>query len=220
MDLGFWDVVSMLALTLVVGVIGRVLTPRDAFRHMEGWKSWLVSIGLGLVATVLGYLFFSALLPFGDDDVLDWGGIFGALVFAVPVVLIASAVARKVGGKEQASQPPAPVAPAVPAAPVAPAVPAAPVTPAVPAAGGVAAAGAAVAGAAAVPGADAFGGADAITPQAPAFDAVAEAPVSDAVAEAPAFDATPDVTPVSEPVEPIAADLPDEGFEAPAAPGA
>jgi hypothetical protein len=57
---------------------------------MSGPKSWGISLGLGLVAALLGYWFFTVLLGIGDEDKFDWGGVIGALVFAVPVVAGAS----------------------------------------------------------------------------------------------------------------------------------
>jgi uncharacterized membrane protein YeaQ/YmgE (transglycosylase-associated protein family) len=91
-----WNIIMVLALGLVVGALGRMLTPNDAFNKMEGWRSWLVSIGLGLIAALLGYWFFTGLLGIGDTDKFDWGGIIGALVFAVPVVWIASFIFKRV----------------------------------------------------------------------------------------------------------------------------
>jgi len=93
MDLG--SIFAALALGLVVGVFGRMLTPGDAFNQMSGPKSWTISISLGLLSALLGYWFFTSLLGIGDEDTFDWGGILGAFVFAVPVVLAASWVVKK-----------------------------------------------------------------------------------------------------------------------------
>lgn len=91
----FWSIVSVLALGMFCGVVGRMLTPGDAFRSMSGPKSWAVSLGLGLVSALLGYWFFTVVLGIGDEDKFDWGGVLGALVFAVPVVLVASWIVRR-----------------------------------------------------------------------------------------------------------------------------
>lgn len=91
----FGSVLAALALGLVVGVFGRMFTPGDVFSQMSGPKSWGISIGLGLISALLGYWFFTSLLGIGDENKFDWGGILGAFVFAVPVVLIASFVIKR-----------------------------------------------------------------------------------------------------------------------------
>jgi uncharacterized membrane protein YeaQ/YmgE (transglycosylase-associated protein family) len=92
----FWSIVSILALGLVAGVIARMLVPNDAFHTMSGWRSWLVSIVIGLLGALLGYWFFG-LLGIGDDEAFDWGGLIGAVIFAVILTAIFSAVMRRRG---------------------------------------------------------------------------------------------------------------------------
>jgi uncharacterized membrane protein YeaQ/YmgE (transglycosylase-associated protein family) len=74
---------------LVAGVIGRVLTPNDVFRQMSGPASWGVSILLGLAGAMLGYVIFTLGLGIGDDDIFDWGSIFGAVIGAIVVISLA-----------------------------------------------------------------------------------------------------------------------------------
>ena len=87
-DLG--SLIAALALGFFCGVVARVLVPNDAFRTMSGWQSWLVSTGLGLVGALIGYWFFTGLLGIGDEDKFDWGGVIGALIGSVIVVVVAS----------------------------------------------------------------------------------------------------------------------------------
>jgi len=84
-----------LLLGLFCGVIARMLIPGDAFRHMSGPASWLVSIGLGLLGAVVGYLIFTVVLGIGDTDVFDWGGVFSALIGTLIVVPIAGWLLRR-----------------------------------------------------------------------------------------------------------------------------
>jgi uncharacterized membrane protein YeaQ/YmgE (transglycosylase-associated protein family) len=91
-------VIGALILGLVAGIIGRALVPNDAFSHMSGPSSWLVSIVLGLVGAFVGYLIFTSLLGIGDDDAFDLGGILSAIIGVVIVLLIAGAVMRRTGG--------------------------------------------------------------------------------------------------------------------------
>ena len=93
MDLG--SLIAALALGLVCGAIARALVPNDAFEGMEGWKSWAVSTVLGLAGALVGYWIFTGLLGIGDEDKFDWGGLVGALIGSIVVVLVASALLRR-----------------------------------------------------------------------------------------------------------------------------
>jgi len=88
MDLG--SLIAALALGLVAGALARALVPNDAFNAMSGWKSWATSTALGLLGALVGYWFFTGVLGIGDDDKFDWGGIIGALIGAILVVIVAS----------------------------------------------------------------------------------------------------------------------------------
>ena len=90
--------IGALLFGLVAGVIGRALVPNDVFKNLEGPKSWLASIALGLVGAAVGWLIFTAGLGIGDDDVFDWGGILSALIGVIIVLLLAGFLARRAGG--------------------------------------------------------------------------------------------------------------------------
>lgn len=100
MDIG--SLIAALALGLVCGAIGRALVPNDAFEHMQGWQSWAVSTVLGLLGALVGYWVFTGLLGIGDDDKFDWGGIIGAVIGAIIVVAVASALLRRTGRHSRA----------------------------------------------------------------------------------------------------------------------
>jgi uncharacterized membrane protein YeaQ/YmgE (transglycosylase-associated protein family) len=86
--------IGALILGLVAGAIGRALIPNDAFEHMHGPASWLVSIVLGLVGAFVGYLIFTRGLGIGDDDAFDLGGILSAIIGVVIVLLLANLLLR------------------------------------------------------------------------------------------------------------------------------
>jgi hypothetical protein len=81
-------------LGLFCGAVARMLVPGDAFRHLRGPVSWLVSLGLGLAGALLGYVIFTLGLGIGDSDIFDWGGVLGALIGTVIVVGIATVILR------------------------------------------------------------------------------------------------------------------------------
>ena len=83
-------------LGLVAGFVGRALIPNDAFEDIEGPKSWLLSVVLGLVGAFVGYLIFTRALGIGDDDAFDLGGILSAIIGVVIVLLITTLVLRRV----------------------------------------------------------------------------------------------------------------------------
>jgi uncharacterized membrane protein YeaQ/YmgE (transglycosylase-associated protein family) len=89
--------IGALLLGFVAGFIGRALVPNDVFHHLEGPKSWLASIVLGLVGAAVGWAIFTALLGIGDEDVFDWGGILSALIGVIIVLLLAGFVVRRAG---------------------------------------------------------------------------------------------------------------------------
>ena len=87
--------IGALLFGLVAGFIGRALVPNDIFQNMEGPRSWLVSIVLGLVGAAVGWLIFTGLLGIGDEDVFDLGGILSALIGVILVLLLFGWVARR-----------------------------------------------------------------------------------------------------------------------------
>jgi uncharacterized membrane protein YeaQ/YmgE (transglycosylase-associated protein family) len=90
--------IGALILGLVAGFVGRALVPNDVFEGMRGPKSWLVSIALGLVGAVVGWLIFTAGLGIGDTDVFDLGGLLSALIGVIIVLVVANFVVRRTGG--------------------------------------------------------------------------------------------------------------------------
>ena len=86
--------IGALLVGFVAGVIGRVLMPGDPFEHMAGPRSWGVSLLVGLGGALLGFLIFTVGLGIGDTDVFDWGGIVGAIIGVIIVLVVARWVIR------------------------------------------------------------------------------------------------------------------------------
>ncbi len=91
--------IGALLLGLVAGFIGRAIVPNDVLEGMEGPRSWLASMVLGLVGAAVGWLIFTAGFGIGDTDVFDWGGILSALIGVILVLLAAGLVVRRAGGR-------------------------------------------------------------------------------------------------------------------------
>ena len=82
-----------------------MLTPGDIFRKMSGPKSWGVSLLIGFAGAALGYLIFTVGLGIGDTHVFDFGGIIGAIIGSIIVLLIVGFVARRGQGSHAAAPP-------------------------------------------------------------------------------------------------------------------
>jgi uncharacterized membrane protein YeaQ/YmgE (transglycosylase-associated protein family) len=87
--------IGALLLGLFCGVVARMLVPGDAFQNMDGPVSWVLSIILGLVGALVGYLIFTLALGIGDTDIFDWGGVLSALIGTILVVAIVSWIWRR-----------------------------------------------------------------------------------------------------------------------------
>ena len=88
--------VGAIILGIVAGAVARLLIPNDAFENIEGWKSFLLTLVLGLVGALVGYGIFRA-IGIGDNDIFDLGGIIGAIIGSIIVLLIASWAIRRMG---------------------------------------------------------------------------------------------------------------------------
>jgi uncharacterized membrane protein YeaQ/YmgE (transglycosylase-associated protein family) len=94
--------IGALILGLFAGAVGRAIVPNDVFEGIHGPRSWLLSIVLGLAGAALGWAIFTAGLGIGDTDMFDWGGVLGALIGVVIVLLLAGFLARRMGGSQGA----------------------------------------------------------------------------------------------------------------------
>ena len=73
--------IGALILGLVAGFIAKLLVPgRDP-------GGFFVTILIGLVGAFVGWLIFTQALGIGDDDIFDLGGLVGAIVGSVLVLI-------------------------------------------------------------------------------------------------------------------------------------
>jgi uncharacterized membrane protein YeaQ/YmgE (transglycosylase-associated protein family) len=96
--------IGALILGLVAGGVARLVIPNDAFEHVEGWKSWLATVLLGLVGALVGWLIFTGLFGIGDTDVFDLGGLIGAIIGSILVLLAVGWVLRRTGRVSRSSR--------------------------------------------------------------------------------------------------------------------
>jgi uncharacterized membrane protein YeaQ/YmgE (transglycosylase-associated protein family) len=89
--------IGALILGLAAGAVARLVIPNDAFEQLEGWKSWLATVLLGLVGALVGWLIFTGLFGIGDTDVFDLGGIIGAVIGSILVLLLVGWFLRRTG---------------------------------------------------------------------------------------------------------------------------
>ena len=92
--------IGAILLGLVAGTIGRMLVP-DMWSEVSGPKSWLFSLGLGLGGALVGYLIFTRALGIGDSDVLDFGGVIGAIIGVIILLPFVGIIARMAGIKKK-----------------------------------------------------------------------------------------------------------------------
>jgi uncharacterized membrane protein YeaQ/YmgE (transglycosylase-associated protein family) len=92
-------VIGAILLGLAAGIIGRILVP-DVWSGLSGPKSWLFSLLLGLAGALLGYLIFTVALGIGDDEIFDFGGIFGAIIGVIILLPFVGIATRFFGGRE------------------------------------------------------------------------------------------------------------------------
>lgn len=73
--------IGAIILGLVAGFIAKLLVPgRDP-------GGFFATIGIGLAGALVGYVIFTKALGIGDDDIFDLGGLLGAIVGSVIVLL-------------------------------------------------------------------------------------------------------------------------------------
>ena len=84
--------IGALLLGLFCGIVARILVPGDVFRQLSGPLSWLISLALGLLGALIGYLIFTVGFGIGDTSIFDWGGVLSALIGTVIVLVIATLV--------------------------------------------------------------------------------------------------------------------------------
>ena len=83
------NIIAAILIGIVAGYLGRLLLPgRDPMGFVQ-------TVIFGIIGALVGYFLFTFLLGIGDEDKFDFGGIIGAIVGTIIVLLIWRAVAGR-----------------------------------------------------------------------------------------------------------------------------
>jgi uncharacterized membrane protein YeaQ/YmgE (transglycosylase-associated protein family) len=90
------EIIAAIVIGIIAGYLGRALLPGDDS------MGFVATVVVGVVGALLGWVLFTYLLGIGDKDKFDLGGIIGAIVGTMIVLLILRAV-RGRGGSTRGS---------------------------------------------------------------------------------------------------------------------
>ena len=80
------EIIAAIVIGIIAGYIGRALLPGDDS------MGFVATVIVGIVGALIGWVLFTYLLGIGDDDKFDLGGVIGAIVGTMVVLLILRAV--------------------------------------------------------------------------------------------------------------------------------
>jgi uncharacterized membrane protein YeaQ/YmgE (transglycosylase-associated protein family) len=76
------EIIAAIVIGIIAGYIGRALLPG---KDSMGFAATVV---VGIVGALVGWVLFTYLLGIGDDDKFDLGGVIGAIVGTMIVLII------------------------------------------------------------------------------------------------------------------------------------
>ena len=86
------NIIAAIVIGVIAGYLGRLLLPG---RDPMGFVGTVVA---GILGALLGYFLFTSVLGIGDTDKFDLGGILGAIVGTMIVLLIWRMITSRTGG--------------------------------------------------------------------------------------------------------------------------
>ena len=90
--------IGAIILGLVAGYVAKLLLPGD------DPGGFFVTILLGLAGSLIGFFIFTELLGIGDSDIFDLGGLIGAIIGTMLLLLIYRQFAARGGGTARAAR--------------------------------------------------------------------------------------------------------------------
>jgi uncharacterized membrane protein YeaQ/YmgE (transglycosylase-associated protein family) len=92
------ELIAAIIIGIIAGYVGRLLLPgRDPMGFVQ-------TVVFGVIGSLLGWAIFTYLLGIGDEDKFDLGGIIGAIIGTMLVLLIWRAVSGRSGGRAAGSR--------------------------------------------------------------------------------------------------------------------
>jgi uncharacterized membrane protein YeaQ/YmgE (transglycosylase-associated protein family) len=83
------EIIAAIFIGIIAGYLGRLLLPgRDPMGFVQ-------TVAFGIIGSLVGYFLFTKVLGIGDDDKFDFGGIIGAVIGTILVLLVWRAVAGR-----------------------------------------------------------------------------------------------------------------------------
>ena len=83
------EIIAAIVIGIIAGYLGRLLLPgRDPMGFVQ-------TVIFGIIGALVGYFLFTKVFGIGDDDKFDLGGIIGAIVGTMIVLLVWRAVAGR-----------------------------------------------------------------------------------------------------------------------------
>jgi uncharacterized membrane protein YeaQ/YmgE (transglycosylase-associated protein family) len=87
------EIIAAIVIGIIAGYLGRLLLPgRDPMGFMQ-------TVVFGIVGALIGWALFTYVLGIGDDDKFDLGGILGAIVGTMLLLLVWRAVSGRGAGR-------------------------------------------------------------------------------------------------------------------------
>ena len=80
------EIIAAIVIGIIAGYLGRALLPGDDS------MGFVATIAVGIVGALVGYFLFTSLLGIGDSDKFDLGGIIGAIVGTMIVLILLRAI--------------------------------------------------------------------------------------------------------------------------------
>jgi uncharacterized membrane protein YeaQ/YmgE (transglycosylase-associated protein family) len=90
-----WELIVAILVGIIAGYIGRALLPGP------DPMGFVATVLVGIAGALVGWAIFTYALGIGDDDKIDFGGILGAIIGTMLVLL----VLRAVRGRGRAATP-------------------------------------------------------------------------------------------------------------------
>ncbi|HEX4691211.1 MAG TPA: GlsB/YeaQ/YmgE family stress response membrane protein [Solirubrobacteraceae bacterium] len=83
------EIISAIVIGIIAGYLGRLLLPgRDPMGFVQ-------TVAFGIIGALIGWALFTYVLGIGDEDKFDLGGILGAIVGTMLLLLVWRAVSGR-----------------------------------------------------------------------------------------------------------------------------